>query len=223
MNKKILIVSILAAVLMILLPISPVIGTNVVRENARKGGADSPLFASRIRSFTKQNTKEIKTNFLGKGFTYNIFLTKRSSLDGWIDKAIKIVNARPYLLSSLLDKLETVPHVSDILEEYDVSIEDFRNHINVIKNDPLSLEKEIKDVVQIAGTSLSIPINDPEPLGFSGQPGCLIAFLIILPIIIMIGTMIATFTIITCLNINGCFQTIMQNILEGFAQGLTLP
>lgn len=38
MNKKILIISILAAVLMILLPMSSVIGTNVVRENARKGG-----------------------------------------------------------------------------------------------------------------------------------------------------------------------------------------
>lgn len=221
MNKKILILSVLAAVLMVLLPISSVVGTNVVKSNMKKGSVDSPLFATRVNSFTQKDTKKIHTSFLGKGLEFNIFLTKRSSLDRWIDRAIKIVNAKPELLDKLLDKIVTVPGVINLLNENDISLNDFISHIEMIKNNPSLLEKEIEEAVQIAGLNLEIPINDPEPLGFSGQPGCFIAFLIILPILIMIGTMIATFTIITCLNIGGCFETIMQNIFESFAQGLT--
>ncbi|RLI64814.1 MAG: hypothetical protein DRO67_03555, partial [Candidatus Asgardarchaeum californiense] len=64
---------------------------------------------------------------------------------------------------------------------------------------------------------------DVKPVGFSGQPGCLIAFFVILPVLILVGTMIATFTIVTCLNVGGCFEQILQNIFEGFSQGLTPP
>jgi hypothetical protein len=71
---------------------------------------------------------------------------------------------------------------------------------------------------------LRVPINEPpKPLGFSGQLGCgLVFILVILPLMLVIGTMIATFTIITCLNIGGCFEKILESVFSGL-QGLTPP
>lgn len=223
MSRKILILSILATALIILLPISSVVGTNVNKNKIENKVANSPLFSVKVGSITEQNNKKICTNYLGKGTVFNIFLTERSPLNNWIGQAIKIINNRPFILSRTVEKIENLPQLSKLMDHYDISIKDFEEHMLLMKNDPNLLEKQINEAVQILGENILNPIGDPEPLGFSGQPGCLIAFFIILPIIIMIGTMIATFTIITCLNINGCFETIMQNIFEGFAQGVILP
>ena len=128
-----------------------------------------------------------------------------------------------------LDKIQKTPRIVNTLREYNIDIEDFNAYINQIKNDPSTLKQKIEEAVQKLGSqpNLHYLSDDPpfEPLGnFSGQIGCiLVFFLVIFPLLIMIGTMIATFTIITCLNVGGCFERILQAIFEGFSQGLTPP
>jgi hypothetical protein len=69
-----------------------------------------------------------------------------------------------------------------------------------------------------------MPLADPpEPLGFSGELGCTITLIVLLPILILIVTLVATITIITCLNLGGCFEQLFQNMMEGFLEGLTHP
>ncbi|UCF12734.1 MAG: hypothetical protein JSW06_00355 [Thermoplasmatales archaeon] len=226
MKKKVLIISIFAAVLMILLPISIVVGTNIVKSDAEKRSITSPLFAKRVNSFIKKDTKRINTNYLGKGKILNIFFLKESSLQSWIDKSIKIIEARPNIFNRLINNIETNPKVVNILQKNSIDINDFKNNINIIKNNPSLLKKEIDKVIETFGVQkLKLPINEPpEPLGFTGQLGCILVFFtVLLPILVMIGTMIATFTIITCLNIGGCFENILGGILEGALQGLTIP
>ncbi|MCK4416220.1 MAG: hypothetical protein KAU84_03620 [Thermoplasmatales archaeon] len=225
MRKKVLVVSIFAAVLMVLLPISAVVGTNIVKSDVEKRSIASPLFTTRVNSILKKDTKKINTNYIGKGRIFNLFLTKKTSLDGWIDRAIKMINVRPEMLNRLLDKIDTIPGVVNALKENGIDTNDLKNYINIIGNDPSLLKKEIDKAVEMFGEQqLKLPMDEPpEPLGFSGQIGCvMIFFMIVLPILVMIGTMIATFTIISCLNIGGCFEKILQSIFDGL-QGLTPP
>ena len=226
MKKQILIISIVAAFLMILLPISAVVGTNIVKSDAEKRNIASPLFTTRVNSIIKKDTKRINANYLGKGKILYLFLLKESSLQSWIDKAIKIIKARPNMFSRLIDNIETNPKVVNILKKNNIDMNDFVNNIKIIKNDPSLLKKEIDKAIETFGEQkLKLPFNEPpEPLGFSGQLGCfLVFFTVLLPILVMIGTMIATFTIITCLNIVCCLENILQGILEGALQGLTPP
>ena len=221
MKNKILIISIFAAILMILLPISAVVGTNIAKSDGENINVVSPLFTNRINRVLRKDSNKISSNYIGKGTIFKLFPVKKMSLSSYIDKAIKIINAKPELLNKVIDKIDTIPGVVNILRENAMNIDDFKNHINNVKNDPNLLKEEVEYAIQTAGANLELTPDDPEPLGFSGQFGCLIAFIILLPIIVMIATMIATFTIVTCLNIGGCFETIMKNILESFAQGLT--
>jgi len=212
MNKKILIISILAAVLMIMLPLSSVVGTNVVKSDKQNVG--SPLFAIRHRS---KNT--IQSEYLGKGKTVSLFIEKKMTYAHTFDKAISMLQRNPGFFNKILEKIQAHPKILDILEENDISITDFESYTNMFKNDPSLLEREIKKVKQYIPdeTSLPLGINTTNPFAI------IILIIIVLPIILTIGVMIATITIITCLNINGCFETLLQNMLDNFIQGLTQP
>ena len=105
MRKKVLVVSIFAAVLMVLLPISAVVGTSIVKSDVKKRSIASPLFTARVNSILKKDTKKINTNYIGKGRIFNLFLAKKTSLDGWIDKAIKMINIQPAMFNILVEKI----------------------------------------------------------------------------------------------------------------------
>ena len=212
MDKKILILCILAAVLMILLPISSVVGTIVVKSD--KENVDSPLFAVRHRSENKINSE-----YLGKGKTLPLFIEKKMTYAHSFDKAVSMLQRNPEFLNKILDKIQAHPKILEILDENDISITDFESYANVMKNNPLMLEQEIKKVEQY------IPEDAPLPLGLNTTNpfAIIILMIIIVPILAIIAVMIATITIITCLNINGCFDTLMENMVDNFIQGLTQP
>jgi len=212
MDKKILILCILAAVLMILLPISSVVGTIVVKSD--KENVDSPLFAVRHRSENKINSE-----YLGKGKTLPLFIEKKMTYAHSFDKAVSMLQRNPEFLNKILDKIQAHPKILEILDENDISITDFESYANVMKNNPLMLEQEIKKVEQY------LPGDSPLPLGINSTNPFAIIILIIalLPVIVTIGLLIATITIITCLNINNCFETLLQNMFDSFIQGLTQP
>lgn len=214
MNKKILIISILAAVLMIMLPLSSVVGINVVKSNDKEN-VGSPLFAIRHRS---KNT--IRSEYLGKEKPLNLFLAKRTSLQAYADRALKMIEARPSLLKSILNSIAVMPEIEELMKQHDIKMDDFKDQMNQVINNPELLKEKVDEAVLLSPFG-----DDPMPLGLSTSSalGCFIIVLILAPIFALIGAIVATITIITCFNINGCFETIVQNLLDSFIQGLTQP
>lgn len=213
MNKKIWVLSIIAAVLMILLPISSVVGTNVIKSNDEKK-VNSPLFTIR-----QQSKNTVNSDYLGKGRSLSLFVEKKMTYASSIDKAIRFLNRNPAFFNKFLEKIQTYPKFVKILKENGIKPSEFDLYANSLKDNPILLEQEIKKVEKFIpeDTTLPLGINSTNPIAI------IILIIAILPIILMIGVLIATITIITCLNIGGCFETIMQNMLDSFVQGLTQP
>ena len=218
MNKKILILSILAAVLMILLPISSVVGTNVVKSNEKKTGL-SPLFAVRSqRSVFKENTVNIDTSYVGKGKILNLFLSRQSSLQQMLNRAIKLIETKPEILNVIADKFEANPKIAELLSENEINVDEVKHQLNQIKNDPSLLRQSIDD------SEIRLSLGDtPQPLGISTSSaiGCFIMLIALIPVGLIITMLLATITIVTCLNIGGCFETMFETIMTNMLQGLT--
>jgi len=213
MDKKI--ICIFGAVLMILLPISSVVGTNVIKSDMKDSFVGSPLFSIRNKS-----DNLVKSNFIGKEIKLNIFNSKRSSLQRYVDSSFKLIEKNPNLLKSILSSINDIPEFKDFLKQNNMDIDDFKNEMDLIIKDEDLLKEKIDEMLDISPF-----IDDPVPLGLStSNPlGCFIVALVLAPIFALIGAIIATITIITCFNINGCFETIVQNLLDSFIQGLKIP
>ena len=220
MRKKVLVVSIFAAVLMVLLPISAVVGTNIVKSDVEKISIASPLFAVRTqRSLNKEEIKKINSNYLGKGKQLNILLPEKPMAQIWIDKAIKLFDTNPVLFDKLLERLDKIPNIAKMLEKHDVSEQDIKNYMMIIKNNPSELVEEIGD------SQITMPFNNiPQPLGLeTGNLGCIIIPIVLAPIAAVLTLLILFFTlrILTCMNVNDCGDEILQGIWEQLLQGLT--
>ena len=211
---------------MILLPISAVVGTNIVKSNDEKRSIASPLFAVRTQRYVRnEGTKRITSNYLGKGKALNLLFPTKASFHDRINKALKLIENRPNLIDTILARLEKTPEVINLLEAHNIDINDFKNDITKIKNDPSLLKEKYEEAEQVFGDRLKIPLNDPiEPLGLLEQwfPGALIIALMLLPIFILIGLMIATILIITCI-VPQCLEAVMEAVLTGILQGLKQP
>ena len=218
MNKKILVISILAAVLMILLPLSSVVGTNVVNSEEKKTGL-SPLFAVRSRrSVCKENTVNIDASYVGKGKMLNLFLSRQSSLQQMVNRAIKLIETKPEILNVIADKFEANPKIAKLLCENEINIDEVKHQLNQIKNDPSLLRQSIGE------SAISLPLGDtPQPLGLSTSSaiGCFIMLIALIPLALIITMLIATITIVTCFNIGGCFEAMFETIMTNMTQGLT--
>ena len=218
MNKRMLIVCILVAIFLSLLPITSVIGINVVKSNAKKCNIESPLFATRVSSIMDGEQQGVTSSFIGKGRFLNLFITRQSSTEQIMNRAVKLIKSNPKIMDSILEKFNTNSDLQKILIDNDVDVKDLNNEINQIKNDPSILLEKLNEY------NLEIPTeNTPQPLGLSTSSalGCFIIILVLLPIFLSLGVIIATITIITCLNIGGCFETLLQNLLNSFTQGFT--
>lgn len=221
MNKKALIMSSLAVVLIVSASLSSVVGTIAVKSNDEKISIASPLFAVRTqRSLNKEETKKINSNYLGKENTLNLLFLRKSSLQSYIDKALKIIDARPQILNLVVDRTAKMPEIVTLLKENDLTINEFKSQMHQLMDDPILLKEKVDESV------LTSPFgDDPLPLGLSTSSvlGCFIVALIMVPLFAMIGLIIATITIITCLNIGGCFENLVQQLIDNFIQGLTPP
>ncbi|UCF12733.1 MAG: hypothetical protein JSW06_00350 [Thermoplasmatales archaeon] len=220
MNKKTLIVSTLAAVLIVLASLSSVIGTNIVKSDAKKSIA-SPLFAVRTqRSLDLEEAKKISANYLGKGKQLSILLPKKSMAQVWIDKAIKIFDRNPVLIDKLLERLDKTPYIAKMLNKHDVTKQDIKNYIRIIKNNPSTLTKEIENIQM----KISIENNIPQPQNLeTDNLGCVIIPIVLAPVAVIITLLMLLFTlrVLTCLNVNECGDEILQGIWESLLQGLT--
>ena len=219
MKKKILTISIAAAALIILASLSSVIGVTVTQPNFEKETVGSPLYAVRAQqSLNKKDNSQITTNYVGKGKVFNAFLSKRTTLDSAIERAINMLNTNPALINQIIYKLENNPKLQQILNDNKISIAEFKNELNKVKDNPEIIQKTLQDTMPSAPFN-----NDPIPLGLSTSSiiGCIIIAIVMLPLFLMISVLIATITIVTCLNIGGCFETLFNDLMESFIQGIS--
>lgn len=223
MNEKTLIISILAIVLIILASLSTVVGTNVIKSNNEKENIPSPLFTIRTQRFIeKDNPKMIQSQYIGKDNTLNIFLFSDKIQYNAVNKALKLLGKNPLLSNQLIDKLVANQIFINFLRDNDISISEFKTYLSLIENEPLLLEEKIRT------NQLKIPksaLNEIMPLGLETTDpiGCFITALALAIIAVIFALIISTLTIITCLNIGGCFEIIGQKILDNIAQGLIPP
>ena len=216
MNKKILTVSILATALVILFPISSVVGFNTAQ--TQRTTISSPLFENRINHFLQKEKQQIPAQYLGKGAIINLFLTRQSTLQRMINKAIQVIQSQPEILTLIIQRIESNPKIINLIATYGTTIEEIKQYTTMIKNDPSLIQQVLDQVENPNG-------DDPQQLGLStSNPlGCFIVAIALVPVVLILSIMIATLTIITCLNIGGCLETIFNNIAAGIIEGLTPP
>ena len=216
MNKKILTISIIAAALLILFPISSVVGSNTAQ--TQRTTVSSPLFENRINHFLQKEQTQLPAQYLGKGTFINLFLSRQSAFQRMINKAIQVIQSQPGILTFIIQRIESNPKIINLITTYGTTIEEVKQYAALMKNNP-SLLHQVLDQVENPNE------NDPQQLGLStSNPlGCFIVAIALIPVILILSILIATLTIVTCLNIGGCFETIFNNIADGIIEGLTPP
>ncbi|UCD13226.1 MAG: hypothetical protein JSW60_06620 [Thermoplasmatales archaeon] len=222
MKKKIMIVSSVIALLLITTSLTSVIGSNVDKSNNEERDIESPLFTIRQqRLIYRDENNKINSNYLGNGKTLNILFEKQKNLQSSLGKTLRLLQSKPSLITKLLDKIENNPRIEEILKENDVSISEFKNYLKVIKNNPSILLTEIKNVeaaaLQDPSSFLPLGLNSTNPFAI------IILIFVLLPVLISLTLIIATATIITCLNLGGCFEKLATAFIYGFIQGLKPP
>ncbi len=91
MNKKIMIISIIAAALLALLPISSVVGTNSIESKENLRSVSSPLFSVRSKQMINNEDMPITSNYLGKGKLLNLF-GEKSTLNYNLQRALRFID-----------------------------------------------------------------------------------------------------------------------------------
>ena len=175
---------------------------------------------------------KINTNYIGKGRIFDIFLKQKTSFHSWIDKAVKIIDAEPGILNNLLNKLYEIPEFVNLLKNYDISKQSLEKEIAYVTSDSANMREKTDKILQMyEGHQIEFPeIEPPKPLGFSGQPGCLLTFfLVVFPLIMFIGGFISAIVALIIPGtfiIPGCLEWVIEKVFaaltEGF-QGLTPP
>jgi len=219
MKKKIVILSVGATVLLILASLSSVIG--FTSSQSQNQESKSPLFAIRTaRSIHEQTSVNIRSEYLGKGKNVYIFPLSQLTLQSQLDKALKIMYNNPLLVKKLFEKISDFPQVISIFKNYGLSVSDVEQYIAQVKDNPEIVKAQLKDV---DFTLLISDVSRPLGLDTSSALGCFITILVLLPIALIIGILIATITLVTCLNIGNCAETIITVILAGLVQELGQP
>ena len=213
MNKKILIISISAAVLLVVASFSSVIGTNDVKSTNK---IESPLFMVRTqRSLSKDDLARVQSHYLGKGLTSNLFITAKPSLSTAIDRTIKLLNQNPVFFAKFLETITSNSHVRSLLQDNGISIAQFKTHLNRMKNDPSLFIEEIRNAEpKLSANNINTPL--PLSLNTSSVIGCVITVIVMLPIVLIIGLIVVLFTlrIFQCLNLNEIMNQIMDQVLQ---------
>ena len=224
MQKKVLVGSVFAALIIIILPMSAVVGSNIIKSDIEKRSIASPLFEKRVDTALEKENSKINTNYIGKGKIFNIFFKQKTTLSSWIDKSIKIINVKPRMLNQLLNKLYEIPEFVNLLVEYDLDKKVINKEIAQISGDPDAMREKVDKVVELYKEKIEIPdIGSPQPLGFSGQLGCLLTFfLVVFPMIMFIVgllTGILALIIPGTFLVPGCLEWIMGKVMESVTQG----
>lgn len=220
MKKNLTLISIFLAAIIMSMSFISVVGHQSVQANEKE--SSSPLFAIQTYRATQTKSQSITPVFIGKEKALNIFPTQVKN-ENIIIKAIQFFNSNPTLLNKLVNKLDQFPYITRLLASYGINKLEIQNYLRTIKNNPSLILDESDDIQNI----LSLDNNNiQQPLGLStSNPlGCFIMGIIVLvPLTAFLTLLSLVFTlrILTCLNINDCANTIVNQIWNQLLQGLT--
>ena len=214
MKKTLMIVSFMVAGLIILSSLTSVFGVQTKTESTNI----SPLFYNRLKTMIDKANEEIENNYIGKGNDLNLFINKKSYLRGWMDKAIMLIQSNPEIIDNIFSRIQKIPYTMKLLKENGISKTDLTKYATQIKNNPSLLKQEFSQI-QINVDGVPQP-PAPKGLSTSNPLGCVITVIALLPIVIVLALLIGTITIITCLNLGGCLETLMQNMFNSILQEL---
>lgn len=208
-----------AAALVLLASLSPLVEYAGSQSQKTPGG--SPLFSVRIgRSTDQRAVQKIRTNYLGKGVLVNMFPSTRSMLQRQLEQAFQLMKDNPALVKRLFEKVASSQRVSTMLRENGLSISRVEEFLYQIKDNPELIKAQLYNI-DVA------PAMDDEarPLGLNTSSilGCFITTLLLLPIALAIGLVVATAMLFTCLNIDGCFSEVINAIFSQLVQEITQP
>jgi hypothetical protein len=214
MEKKILILSVLAAILLVVASFSSVIGTNTMQSSQK---ISSPLFAVRTqRSLHKQSEQTVQSYYLGKGLNSQLFLATKPSLGAAIDKTIALLHQNPAFFAKFVQTISSNPRVIALLNEQGVTLTQFKTHLNRMKNDPSLFIEEIRNAEpKLAANQLKTPL--PLSLNTTNPFACVITAIVMIPVVLIIALIVVLFTlrILQCLNLNEVMNNIMDQVLQG--------
>ena len=208
-----------AAAFLILASLSSVIGFSA--SQSQNPQDDSPLFAVRtLRSTNQPMPMTIHRDYLGKGKNVNIFPTSQLPFQSQFDIVLKILIDNPSLAKKLFERISDSPQMSDILSTYGLRGSEVEQCISQMMDNPEILRAQLRD---IDGHLRIGELPEPSELSTTSIIGCFVVILALLPLAVVIGIVVATLTVVTCLNIGGCADEIIKAILTGIVQELTEP
>lgn len=214
MEKKTLIVTISAAVLLVIASFSSVIGSNDQQSSQK---IESPLFAVRTqRSVHTDSEQTIQSHYLGKGLNSHLFRPIQPSLNSALDRTIKMLNMNPDFFAKLLKTLSSNPRVIALLQENGMTVAEFKTYLNRLKNDPSLFIDEIRSAEpKLSSQQLKTPV--PLGLNTTNPFACVITAIVMIPVVVIIAFIVVLFTlrIFQCLNLNEVVNQIMDQILQG--------
>jgi hypothetical protein len=214
MKQKLVIGSVIIAAVIILTSMSSVIGKN--SSQIEYDSMDSPLFKAR----SHPKSLDLATSYIGNGKSVDWIKIDSNRYNGLISKALDILNSNSAIRDNVIKYVEDNPRILALLDDYNLDFEKLKMDLDEQLQNPEDLIPYIsKYVADING------VSPPEPLGLStSNPiGCFVVVIAMLPLLLILTVMIATITIVTCLNVGGCFEAIWTQIGEAFIQGLNPP
>ncbi len=214
MEKKTLIITISAAVLLVLASFSSVIGSTDEQSSPQ---IESPLFTVRTqRSIHTDREQTIQSQYLGKGVHSPLFRPIQPSLNSALDRTVKMLNANPDFFAKFLKTLSSNPRVISLLEQNGMTFAEFKTYLNQLKNDPSLFIDEIRNAepkfsAQQLKTPLPLSLNTTNPFA------CVITAIVMIPVVLVIALIVVVFTlrILQCLNLNEVMNNIMEQVLQG--------
>lgn len=221
MNKKILVGSIGAALILVLTSYSSVLAIQTT-DNENRIVQSSPIFIVQTMRATNEKITDIETNYLRKGESKDIFSVNLVPSKDEVAKAFELFEKYPQIFINLLSRIQNTPRFAKLLGNLNIEQPQLVHYLRVFQNNPQSLSQQLQNIQPWVSED-----NDPHSLGLStSNPlGCyIVAIFALLPVTIVITLLALFFTlrIITCLNINDCANTIAQSIWESLLQGLQI-
>jgi hypothetical protein len=213
MKKNSMYVSIGVAVFLILASLSSVIVFASSQTENQQQSVGSPLFHVRtMRSTGQNNAQSIQTTYLGKGKTSSLFLTRISSTQSIMERGLQLLKTSPGLIEKSLRKMLQDRQVQQVLQQNGMTEQQVIQYFYQVKDSPELLADQFANIKGVVPSD-----GGPRPLGLlntSNPMACVITAIILLPVFLVIGLLIATITLVTCLNLNNCFNNLMNGILQ---------
>jgi hypothetical protein len=218
MKKSMVYASAGVAVLVIIASFSSAIGFSSTQSQIQSD--TTPLFVVRRAQSNNEPIKSmIESQYLGKGRSSTLFPSSQGSAQSLLDSVINLLMNNPSLVKTLCKKLSNSPQVIRLLKTYGLRVSDVENCIVHLQEHP----EIVKDHLMESDILRILDSPQPRDLSTSSVIGCLVVILALLPLAVVVGILVATITIVTCLNLGGCAEEIIRAILEGISQGLIQP